>query len=83
MTSRGLKEADFEKVADLMTEVLDLCKEVQDSHGKLLKDWVKGIEGNAKLQAIRVKVEEFAASFPMPGFAPQACANGAATNGSA
>jgi len=87
MTSRGLKEADFDKVADLMVEVLDLCKEVQDSHGKLLKDWVKGIEGNAKLQAIRAKVEEFAASFPMPGFSPQAnangAANGAATNGSA
>jgi hypothetical protein len=22
-----------------------VCKEVQASHGKLLKDWIKGIEG--------------------------------------
>jgi glycine hydroxymethyltransferase len=68
MTSRGLKEADFETVADLLVEVLGLCKEVQDSHGKLLKDWIKGMEGNPKLAAIRERVEAFAGGFAMPGF---------------
>jgi glycine hydroxymethyltransferase len=45
-----------------------VAKEVQDSHGKLLKEWVKGISGNAKLADIRSRVEAFASSFPMPGF---------------
>jgi hypothetical protein len=29
----------------LLLLLQQVCKEVQDSHGKLLKDWVKGIQG--------------------------------------
>jgi glycine hydroxymethyltransferase len=68
MTSRGLKEEDFDKVAGFLQEVLEVTKEVQVSHGKLLKDWVKGIEGNTKLADVRRRVEAFSSSFPMPGF---------------
>jgi glycine hydroxymethyltransferase len=39
MTSRGLKEADFEKVAEFLHEVLQLCKDVQAKNGKMLKDF--------------------------------------------
>lgn len=45
-----------------------VAKEVQESHGKLLKDWAKGLEGHAKIADIRARVEAFAAAFPMPGF---------------
>ena len=24
---------------------MQVCKEVQESHGKMLKDWIKGIQG--------------------------------------
>lgn len=41
MTSRGLKEADFEKVAEFLHQVLEVCKSVQNKHGKLLKDFTK------------------------------------------
>ena len=41
MTSRGLKEQDFEHIADLLHEVVELCKTVQKSSGKLLKDFNK------------------------------------------
>ncbi len=41
MTSRGLKEADFAKIADFLHEVLEECKAVQKSHGKLLKDFTR------------------------------------------
>ncbi|KAF8056339.1 SHM4 [Scenedesmus sp. PABB004] len=68
MTSRGLSEADFDTVAQLLHEVLQVATEVQESHGRLLKDWVKGITGNAKLAAIRQRVEAFASQFPMPGY---------------
>jgi glycine hydroxymethyltransferase len=41
MTSRGLREADFEKIADLLHEVLLVCKDLQATHGKLLKDFTR------------------------------------------
>lgn len=68
MTSRGLVEKDFEQVAEFLHEVCQVAKEVQNSHGKLLKDWIKGIAGNAKLASIKRRVEEFSSSFPMPGY---------------
>lgn len=48
---------------------MQVAKEVQASHGKLLKDWIVGITGNAKLAEIRSRVEAFASSFSMPGYA--------------
>jgi len=68
MTSRGLKESDFEKVADFLHECAQVCLEVQAGSGKMLKDFTKALEGHAKIADIRSRVEAFAASFPMPGF---------------
>jgi glycine hydroxymethyltransferase len=68
MTSRGLAEADFQQVAGFLHEALELVKEVQAGSGKLLKDFIVALEGNAKLADIRARVEAFAAAFPMPGF---------------
>jgi glycine hydroxymethyltransferase len=49
MTSRGLKEAEFEKIADFLHTAVELAVEVQNSHGKMLKDWKIGLEGNPKV----------------------------------
>lgn len=68
MTSRGLMEADFEKVAAFLNEVLDLSKEIQASSGKALKDFIAALAVNPKVEDIRKRVEEFGSSFPMPGF---------------
>lgn len=68
MTSRGLKEADLEIVAGFLHEVLDVCKEVQATTGKAIKDFVKGLEGNVRIADIRSSVEAWASQFPMPGF---------------
>lgn len=68
MTSRGLKEADFETIADFLHEVLEECKKIQASSGKLLKDFVAGLENSQVITDIRKRVEEWAGSFPMPGF---------------
>ena len=68
MTSRGLKEADFEAIADMLHEVLVVCKDVQASSGKHLKAFTAALEADKRLPAIRAKVEAFAASYPMPGF---------------
>jgi glycine hydroxymethyltransferase len=68
MSSRGLKEADWEAIAGFLHEVLQVCKEVQASSGKLLKDFLKALEGNEKLADIKARVEAFSSAFPMPGF---------------
>jgi glycine hydroxymethyltransferase len=58
------------QVADLLHAVVELCNEVQTSTGaKLIKDFAAALEGHAGVADIRGRVEAFAASFPMPGFA--------------
>ena len=68
MTPRGLRENDFEKIADLLHKAVELALEVQTSHGKMLKDWKLGLEGNPAVDALRAEVEAFAEAFEMPGF---------------
>lgn len=43
MTSRGLREADFEQVAEFLHEAMELCKDLQNKHGRLLKDFNKWV----------------------------------------
>jgi len=69
MTSRGLKEEDFKQVAEFLHRALEICLAVQTSHGKMLKDFVVGLENNADIDQLRSEVEAFAQKFPMPGFA--------------
>lgn len=68
MTSRGLKEADFEQIAAFLHEVLEECKRVQGTSGKLLKDFTAGLEQSAVLKDIRARVEAWSGAFAMPGF---------------
>jgi glycine hydroxymethyltransferase len=68
MTSRGLKEKDFETIAAFLHRAVKIALDVQASHGKMLKDWKKGLEGNADVAALRAEVEAFAEAFEMPGF---------------
>jgi len=70
MTSRGLKEADFVKIGEFLTEALAIATEVQSTAGKKLVDFLKGLsakEATVKIEALKAKVEEFAGSFFMPG----------------
>ena len=41
MTSRGLVEADFGKIADFLHELVQLCLDVQAKTGKLYKEFEK------------------------------------------
>lgn len=68
MTSRGLVESDFEEIGRFLVEALDLAKEIQARSGKLLKDFVVALDGDAKVADLRARVEAFSAKFPMPGF---------------
>lgn len=70
MTSRGLKEKDFEQIGQFLHEGLQLGLSVQARAGKKLVDFVKGLEDAEtapKLDALRNSVEEWAGKFFMPG----------------
>jgi len=68
MTSRGLKEADFERIGEFLVRSVNICQDVTKEYGKMLKDFKKGLENNAEIAALREDVEKFAVGFDMPGF---------------
>ncbi|KAI9092378.1 serine hydroxymethyltransferase [Phlyctochytrium arcticum] len=70
LTSRGFREADFERVADFLDRAAKLALEIQKSTGKLIKDFVVALEASQEVKTLRKEVEDFAHSFDMPGFDP-------------
>ncbi|KQJ88548.1 hypothetical protein BRADI_4g19470v3 [Brachypodium distachyon] len=68
MTSRGLVEKDFEQIAEFLHRAVTICLNIQKEHGKLLKDFSKGLVNNKDIEDLKVEVEKFATSFDMPGF---------------
>mmetsp|Transcript_559 Transcript_559/g.1123 ORF Transcript_559/g.1123 Transcript_559/m.1123 type:complete len:453 (-) Transcript_559:201-1559(-) len=68
MTSRGCTEAHFVQVGEFLHECVEICLEVQNEHGKKMVDFSKGLEGNAKIEDLRKRVNEWSAKFEMPGF---------------
>jgi len=70
LTTRGFKEADFVKVADLIHKGVEIAKEVKmaTSEGRL-KDFKQYLEDNEvpALAELKAEVKALASSFPMPG----------------
>jgi len=66
MTSRGLKEADFTKVAEFLHRGMQIAIAIQKDTGKLLKNFLPAAEKSAELLKLREDVEAFAGSFFMP-----------------
>ncbi|TRY65804.1 hypothetical protein DNTS_024082 [Danionella cerebrum] len=73
LTSRGLLEDDFRRVAEFIHQGIELTLEIQRSMNPkaTLKDFKGELAQNEKYQLkvkeIRMEVEVFAGSFPMPG----------------
>ncbi|KAI0522989.1 hypothetical protein KFK09_005378 [Dendrobium nobile] len=68
MTSRGLVEKDFEQIAEFLHQAVTITLTIQKEHGKLLKDFNKGLANNKDIENLKATVEKFSASFDMPGF---------------
>jgi len=73
LTSRNLKEADFVKVVDFIIEGVHLAIDIKNScEGTLLKEFKTKMASDAAYQArltdLRDRVENFAETFPMPGY---------------
>merc|ERR1711990_953066 len=70
MTSRALKEADFEQIGDFLHQGLQLALEVQSTTGKKLVDFLKMLndgEYKEKVAALKKDVEAWSSKFFMPG----------------
>ena len=71
LTSRGFKEADFEKTVELIDKAVIIAKEIQSRGGKL-KEFNSFLandpEINDKCSALKKEVNDFAITFDMPGF---------------
>lgn len=71
MTTRKLDEADFEQIAVFLHEALVIAKHVQSQSGPKLADFIKLLKDNELVKELKTKVNDFATSFPMPGFNPK------------
>jgi len=63
MTTRGFKESEFEQVALLLDRCVSISQEIQEKQGKLLKDFVIGLNNNEKINKIRDEVNELANNY--------------------
>ena len=71
LTTRMMVESDFEQIAVFLDETLKIALDLQEKSGPKLKDFIAMLEKNAEINALRKKVNDFATSFPMPGFDPK------------
>ena len=70
MTSRGLKEKDFEQIGEFLHQGLQLTLEVQKESGKKLVDFLKALNEPKwadKINAAKAEVEAWSGKFFMPG----------------
>lgn len=68
LTTRGLKESDFEKVGDFLDRAIKISLDIQKESGKKLVDFLAAVPKNKEIEQLRHDVSVFATSFPMPGF---------------
>jgi len=64
MTTRGMKEEDFVKVAQFLDRACKLSVEIQEKFGKKLVDFEKGIEGFPGIAELKKDVEAVGRSLP-------------------
>uniref|UniRef100_A0A2K5HCG8 Serine hydroxymethyltransferase n=2 Tax=Colobus angolensis palliatus TaxID=336983 RepID=A0A2K5HCG8_COLAP len=72
LTSRGLLEKDFQKVAQFIHRGIELTLQIQSDIGvratlKEFKERLTGDKYQGAMQALREEVESFASLFPLPG----------------
>lgn len=67
MTSRGLTEDDFVKVADLLDKAVKIAIRIQKQTGPKLKDFTPVAVKDEEVMTLREEVVEFSKQFPMPG----------------
>ena len=46
MTTRGMREADMEVIAEFLLKSVAVSKRIQESHGKKLAEFSQGVEAD-------------------------------------
>lgn len=69
MTTRGCREHDMARIAELLSECAKLCVEIQEKSGKRLDDFVTCMKAHKGIDMLKHQVEEFAVGFPYPNYA--------------
>merc|ERR1711988_720443 len=67
MTTRGLKEDGFQKIAEFLDRVLQISLQIQKEKGKKLKDFEEGLSNCKEIEALKKDVEAFASGLGYPG----------------
>merc|ERR1712054_551848 len=67
MTTRGLKEDGFKKIAEFLDRVVQISLQIQKEKGKKLKDFEEGLKDCKEIDALKKEVEEFASGLGYPG----------------
>merc|ERR1711879_655797 len=67
MTTRGLKEDGFKKIAEFLDRVLQITLQIQKEKGKKLKDFEEGLKVCQDIAPLRKEVQAFASSLGYPG----------------
>merc|ERR1719240_2405230 len=70
MTSRGLVEADFEKIGEFISRAVKITQDIQITSGKKLSDFKRVMNETppASMTELKNDVEEFATKFDTIGF---------------
>ena len=67
LTTRGLKEEHFRQVADFLHRAVQIALKIQETSGKLLKDFEIAVQASPDVKALKNDVQRFITQFPMPG----------------
>merc|ERR1711879_465289 len=67
MTTRGLKEEGFKKIAEFLDRVLQITLQIQKEKGKKLKDFEEGLKSCKEIDALKTEVQAFASGLGYPG----------------
>ena len=68
LTTRGLNESHFRQVADFLHQAVTIGLKIQQSSGKLLKDFEVAVKVDEDVRALKLAVMKFITAFPIPGF---------------
>ena len=67
MTTRGCLEGDNEMIAEFLLRAAHIASTIQNEHGKIQKEFQKGLESSRDVIELRNQVKSFAIQFAMPG----------------
>jgi len=67
LTTRGLKEEGFVKVAEFLHQAVCIALKIQESN-KTMKDFEAAVKASPEVKALKFAVQSYITQFPMPGF---------------